>query len=137
MKLTKEDELFIKKSEDYRSHPYKDTVNKLTIGWGRNIEDNGISEDEGELMFQNDLKRSIKELEQYSWYLIAPDSVKKALINMNFNLGLTRLLTFKRMILALIQKDYPKAAMEAMNSKWSNQVGERARKIARMISEGE
>ena len=113
--------LWIKKCEELRLHPYLDTTGHVTIGWGRNI-DNGIRLDEAELMFQNDLKQAIDELETCTWYMIQPDNVKNALINMNFNLGITKLLHFNKMIKALISKDYTTAALEALDSVWANQV---------------
>lgn len=127
---------WIRNGEGYDNMPYIDTVGKLTIGYGRNLQDNGISKEEAEFMLSNDINRAVKELEQYSWYLTQPDKVKRALINMNFNLGITRFLTFKKMIAALINKDYTKAAMEALDSKWSHQIGNRAKDIATEIREG-
>jgi len=127
---------WIKTDEGYKDSLYKDSVGKWTIGYGRNIEDNGILPDEGELMFTNDLKRAIKDVEGFTWYLNSPDGVKKALINMSFNMGLPRLLGFRKMIAALIVKDYTKASIEALDSVWSKQVGSRAKEIAVMIREG-
>jgi lysozyme len=110
-----------------------DSVGKMTIGYGRNIEDNGISIDEANLMFENDLARCQKELAPYPWFQNQPENVQAALINMNFNLGISRLVEFRQMIFALTAKDYTKAAMEALNSKWALQVGNRAKEIALMI----
>lgn len=129
-------EAWIKRNEGLRLTMYKDSVDKWTIGYGRNIQDNGISQDEAELMFQNDLKRVIKELEQYSWYLNQPPGIKDALINMNFNVGINKLTGFKKMIRALIKKDYTEAARQALDSLWARQVGDRAKQVAVMISEG-
>lgn len=116
-------------------HPYLDSLGHLTIGWGHNLE-NGIRPDEAELIFQNDLKQAIKELEQFSWYLTQPKGVKAALINMNFNLGITKLLDFHAMIHALIEKNYNAAATAALNSLWAKQVHHRANEIADMIKAG-
>jgi len=127
---------WIKKCEGFKDMPYLDSVRKLTIGFGRNLQDNGISIEEADYMLSNDINRSIKELEQYSWYLMQPDSVKAALINMNFNLGLSRLLTFRKMIDALINRNYTIASKEALESDWSKQVGDRAKDVALMIREG-
>ena len=136
MVVDKELERWIRGHEGYNNKHYIDTVGKFTIGFGRNIQDNGINQEEAELMFQNDLKRSIKELEQYSWYLIQPGGVKKALINMNFNLGINHFITFTKMIVALVNRDYTQASIEALDSKWAEQVGQRAKDIAVMIREG-
>lgn len=127
---------WIKNHENCKLRLYTDTEEKLTIGWGRNIQDNGISQAEADFMFDNDFARCQKELAQYSWYVDQPQNVKDALMNMNFNLGISRLLGFKKMITALVAKDYTKAAIEALNSKWSQQVGQRAKDVALMIRQG-
>jgi len=127
---------WIKNCEGLNLHTYIDTNGHVTVGWGRNLE-NGIRLDEAELMFQNDLKQTIHELEQCSWYINQPQGVKNALINMNFNLGITKMLEFKEMITALENKNYSAAAHAALNSLWAKQVHQRAKDIAVAISAGE
>lgn len=130
-----ETQAWIKSDEGLKLHTYIDTNGHCSIGWGRNLE-NGISLDEAELMFKNDLERSVKELEKYNWYNEQPINVKNALINMNFNLGITKLLEFKEMIECLRLKKYHAANINALNSSWAEQVGQRAKDIAVMISQG-
>ena len=43
----------LKRDEGFRSHPYRDTVGKLTIGYGRNLDDVGISEREAEQLLHH------------------------------------------------------------------------------------
>ena len=131
----KEVEDWIKKCEGFRPHPYHDTTGKVTIGFGRNIDDNGISKQEAEFMFQNDFARCLGELKAFDWYNNSPPKVQMALLNMNFNLGISKLLTFKNMIEALKEENYNAAATEALNSEWACQVGERAKDVAVMIRE--
>ena len=126
---------WIKLCEGLKLTVYVDTMGHESIGWGRNL-DNGIRIDEAELMFQNDLKQTVSELEQCDWYVMQPEHVKNALINMNFNLGIHKLLQFKNMIAALKDKDYTNAAIHALDSLWSKQVGQRAKDIALMIRQG-
>jgi lysozyme len=123
---------WIKRCEGLRLEPYVDITGHLTIGWGRNLV-NGIHIDEAELMFQNDLKQTVDELLSCSWYEPLPNAVKNALINMNFNLGIHKLLEFKEMIEALEHKNYREAARCALNSRWARQVGQRAKDIAVMM----
>lgn len=134
--MSEQIEDLIKQHEGLRLKPYLDTVNKLTIGYGRNIDDLGISIEEAEFLLQNDLKRCREQLAPYPWYVNQPKNVQDALLNMCFNIGINRLLGFKRMITALIVKDYTKAAIEALDSKWATQVGQRAKDIALMIRQG-
>lgn len=127
---------WIKKCEGYKSHPYLDTVGKVTIGYGRNIDDNGISQEEGDYLFDNDFARCERELAPYPWYVNQPQNVQDALMNMCFNLGIGKLLGFRKMIIALTTKDYTTAAIEALDSKWATQVGQRAKDVAVMIRQG-
>lgn len=129
-------EEWIIRCEGYKKYPYKDTVDKLTIGFGRNLEDRGISVQEGMMLLRNDLRTCIAELTRYSWYREQPPMVRDALINMCYNLGMPRLIKFKKMIYFLNKKDYTNAAKEALDSKWAAQVGKRAKDVAVMISEG-
>ncbi len=135
----KEEDLkdWIKACEGFRAHPYLDTVGvgKVTIGYGRNIDDNGISPKEAEFMLDNDISRCKEELSHYGWYTNSPLNVQAALINMCFNLGLTKLISFKKMIAALERQDYTVASIEALNSRWAEQVGKRAKDVALMMRE--
>ena len=127
---------WIKFHEGRRLKQYKDIVDKWTIGHGRNIEDNGISKEEADFMFENDFARCEKELAPFSWYVNQPKNVQDALMNMCFNLGIGRLLGFKKMIAALTAKNYTLAAIEALDSKWATQVGQRAKDVALRMRQG-
>ena len=43
------------RDEGVRLKPYRDTVGKLTIGTGRNLDDMGISEVENAMLLDNDI----------------------------------------------------------------------------------
>lgn len=124
---------WIKHYEGYSSKAYKDTNGKLTIGWGRNLDDDGISVTEAEMLLDNDMAITEKELLAESFYLNAPGNVKDALFNMCFNLGIEGLSEFKGMISAIESHDYTKAAKAALDSKWAEQVGQRAKDVALMM----
>lgn len=128
-------EAWIKSYEGLNLHTYVDTNGHVTVGWGRNLE-KGISISEAQLMFENDLQECFLELQKYNWWNIQPIEVKQALVNMCFNLGITKLLEFKDMIAALEAKDYTKAAQAALDSTWAKQVHQRANDIALVIREG-
>lgn len=126
---------WIKKYEGFSSVPYFDTGRKLHIGYGRNLDDHGVSEEEADYLLENDIAHCLDNLNRMEWFISQPDGVKDALINMCFNIGFTRLLTFQKMIDALVAKDYTKAASEALDSRWAEEVGQRAKDIAVMIRE--
>lgn len=115
-----------KRREGLRLKPYHDTVNKLTIGYGRNLDDMGITEAEAEAMLNNDIERVMGNLEKVEWYTGLDDARKAVIVDMAFNMGLPRLFKFKKMIAAIKAGDYETAADEMVNSKWYGQVGERA-----------
>jgi len=55
---------------------------------------------------------------------------------MCFNLGWPRLSRFEKMLEALKAKDFDTAATEALDSKWADQVGDRAKRIAEVFRGG-
>ena len=121
----------LKRDEGLRLKPYKDSVGKLTIGYGRNLDDMGITEDEAAVLLDHDIERAVTELDRaLPWWREMPPSWQRGLVNMRFNLGLTRLRTFKKMLAALQAGDRERAADEALDSVWAGQVGERATRIA-------
>ena len=133
-KLIKE----LTRDEGYRQHPYQDTVGKLTVGIGRNLDDVGITRQEAEFLAKQDILRAAVELDSnLPWWESTGPVRQRALLNMCFNLGITRLLGFKKMLAALEDGRWADAASEAMDSKWARQVGARAGRIATMLEEGD
>jgi lysozyme len=61
----------------------------------------------------------------------------RALVNMAFNLGPTRLSGFKKFIAAFNARDWDGAVIEMLDSKWAKQVGERSSRLAKMVRTGE
>ena len=122
--------------EGKKYKPYRCTAGKLTIGVGRNLEDVGLSDDEIEYILKNDIKRTITELSKYSWYDDLSQTRQDALIDMHFNLGQTRFSKFRNMISALDNRDYQKVALEMLDSKWAQQVGQRAKTLSEMMRNG-
>jgi lysozyme len=119
------------RDEGLRLQPYRDTVGKLTIGIGRNIDDNGITETEALLLAAHDIETVRRELrKECPWYTKAPEQVQRGLENMCYNMGWPRLSQFKLMLGALENKHYETAAIEALDSRWARQVGARATRIA-------
>ena len=55
---------------------------------------------------------------------------------MCFNMGITKLMTFKKMLRALDGADYAAAAKEMLNSRWAEQVKGRAAYLAGVMTSG-
>lgn len=123
--------------ENLRLKPYLDTVGKLTIGCGRNLDDMGITLDEAQGLLKNDIARCRSELIRgFSWFTLMSEARQDVLTDMIFNLGMPRLLEFRGMIAALQRMDWDKAASEMLASRWAGQVGKRASELANLMRSG-
>jgi len=127
----------LKKHEGLRLKPYKDTTGKLTIGFGRNLDDNGITENEALYLLKNDMETAINDIKTVlPFFNHFSENRKYALISMMFNLGRTRFSKFENMIAAITVADWNAAATHALDSKWATQVGARANEIAELLKSG-
>lgn len=127
----------LKRHEGFRAHPYVDTVGKVTIGYGRNLDDKGLTLKEAESLLINDILEATKDLQRNCAWYNALDPVRKdVVINMVFNMGLPKVLGFQKMIAAIGRHDYEEAAKEMLDSKWAMQVKGRAKELATMMREG-
>lgn len=127
----------LEKHEGLRLKPYKDCVGKLTIGIGRNLDDKGITKEEARYLLKNDIEQVRKKLMLYAWFRKLNGVRQKVLEDMSFNLGFHGLMNFKKTIKAIKCGNYSKAADEMLDSKWAGQVGQRARRLAKMMRTGE
>ena len=130
----------IKRHEGVATHCYKDHLGLETIGVGRCIAPGslGLSDDEIDYLLDNDIVRCIKELTRaLPWFHRLDDVRREALIDLCFNLGLTRLLGFKKALAAVEASEWEIAKIELLDSRWANQVGNRSEIIAEMIRTGE
>ena len=129
----------LKRHEGVRTHAYKCSANMITVGVGRNLDENGglgLSMDEIDYLLESDIKRCKRELLAYSWF-IDLDSVRQdAMVNMCFNLGFSRLSLFTNALAAMAEANYERAAMEFLDSRWARQVGKRSQDVAHMIRTG-
>ena len=124
------------RDEGQKNFPYKDSTGILTIGVGRNLEDRGLSDDEVSILLGNDLVWVAADLDrEVPWWRDMPETKQRALANMCFNLGMPRLSKFKLMLTALEAGDWVEAANQALDSRWADQVGERANRIAELFLE--
>ena len=127
----------LKRHEGYRQFPYKCSAGALTVGYGRNLDANGVGKGEAESMLWLDVSRTRAKLEKYPTYHYLDEVRQMVLINMGFNLGIDGLMKFRRMWAALIVEDYENAAKEMLSSRWARQVGSRADELAEQMRTGE
>lgn len=123
--------------EGMRLKTYTCTAGKLTIGVGRNLDDNGISVDEAHLMLQNDIDIVCAQLDnKLPWWRDMTEVRQRVLANMCFNMGIGTLLKFINTLEAMKHGQYDKAADGMLKSLWAKQVGNRAKRLARQMKEG-
>lgn len=123
--------------EGERLKPYRCTAGKLTIGVGRNLEDRGISREESAMLLANDIANEERELVRALPWVAKLDEVRqRVLIDMSFNLGIVGLLGFKNTLATIQEGNYQRAAAMMLDSRWAEQVGARAERLARMMATG-
>ena len=126
----------IKEHEGLKLKLYKCPAGRLTIGYGHNIEDNGLSKTACEFILFEDIEEAERNLYAIfgrELYESLKNIQKIALIDMMFNLGIIKFLTFKKFIKAVKDKDWNKASEEVINSRAYEQNKRRYKKIAEQI----
>ena len=130
----------LRRHEGVRDKVYLCSAGYETIGVGRNISEDGLglSEDEIDYLLNNDIKRVREALtEEYYWFAGLNDARQDAMIDLSFNLGQTRLRGFVKALEAMSREEFENAADEFMDSRWSEQVGDRAVEVTEIIRTGE
>ena len=138
--------------------PYKDTLNIDTIGIGRNLEHRGLSEEElahigkdisdicewgitkeqAYYLAENDVKIVEKEVcEKHPCVLELDEVRQRVIIDMAFNMGVPRLNKFVKMWKAIDEQDFSEAKVQMLDSRWANQVGNRAVRLSNAMDTGE
>jgi len=122
----------IKHDEGYREEIYFDTEGIPTGGFGHAFHiGSKLPQYIWELILEIDI--NIAETDYTRLNLDLDEYRKNVIVNMLFNLGLPRLLKFKKMLKALREHDYERAADEMLDSKWAKQVGQRAERLAKTM----
>ncbi len=127
----------LKRHEGFSGKPYLCTAGKLTIGYGRNLDDTGVTESEAAELLRQDIARARHDVfVNIAFAQLLDDARLDVLINMCFNMGIYRLMSFKKMLTALEQRDYMQASAEMLDSRWAKQVGGRAVELAVQMQTG-
>ncbi len=122
------------KNEGIELKIYRCSSQKLTIGAGRNIEDNGISIDEAELMLKNDMDGVFNDLDRnIPFWQSMPYNVRLVLCDLCFNLGIKKLCRFTKMLEALEERDFELAGEELLDSTYAKQVKKRADRNYKLV----
>ena len=133
---------------------YKDSKGIMHIGVGFNLEDGGnknflkksgininelldgrkLTDKETKTLYNHSLTQAFKDAQSYDPnFAKRPEAVKMTLVDMAFNLGLTKLNKFVDMKSALMNNDYNKAADEMVASKWFDDVKSRGPRMVKVM----
>jgi len=134
----------VAQAEGLRLEAYKDTEGYWTIGYGhlmdqsKSQEGEKISEEEAEVLLTQDLERAQAQAQTLPEFGGLGEVRQNAVVELVFNLGLSRWLGFAKTRLALMQGRWADAARELEDSLWWHQVGAtRARRLYNYILTGE
>lgn len=124
----------IKEEEGFRGTPYKDTLGYLTIGYGTKLP---LSKEEAEVLLVLRLENMKKELKGRIFKAYSdidlPKQVWDILYHMSYQLGVPKLMNFKKMLRAIVSGNYIKASREMLDSKWALQTPNRAERLSTMM----
>lgn len=139
----------LSREEGWCSFPYRDTRGLWTIGCGHLIDSRKggqlpeyirafpLVDDDILRVLNDDIDVCIGQLNRYlPWWHRLTDRRKHVLISMVFQLGISGVLAFRRMIEALEKEDYSGAAKEMQDSKWAEQTPGRVDRMAAMMLAG-
>ena len=122
-------------NEGCKLKPYKCTAGKLTIGYGRNLTDKGISLEEADHFLDTDILECIRDLtcifpDQFNKM---PEDIQMVLIDMRYQLGHDGFTGFRKMIKAVRNGKFNNMIFEMENSKWYHQTKNRTEKLMSIV----
>ena len=121
--------------EGLRLHAYKCSEGFLTLGVGRNLDANGISEDEAMYMLDNDIKRVTKNLENvWGVYRTFPEKARMVCIDMSFQMGISGFMNFRPTRELMEMGSWLEASEELLRSKYAIQTPSRALYNSRQLA---
>lgn len=123
------------KHEGLVCHVYDDSLGYKTIGVGRCLDKNGITEDEAMYLLDNDIKRVIDSLDKH-WHVWRsfPEKAQLVCIDCTFQMGITGWMAFRH-TRALMEMDcWLEASEEILRSKYATQTPNRAAYNSRQLA---
>lgn len=127
----------LKSDEGWQPKLYKDSLGLWSLGYGFLVDPDKeaeLPEAVGEFWLRFVLDRRLLEMNhRLPWLKNQPDDVRRALMNMAYQLGVGGVLQFARMLAALRSGNRQLAATEALDSEWHRQTPGRAQRVAALI----
>ena len=134
----------IKRDEGLRLHAYPDPLSGAepwTIGYGHTGPDVGRetvwTQGQADSALAADVAKVQHGLDAHiPWWRDLNDARQDVLVGMAFNMGVTGLLNFHHAINDMQGGNFASAANELLDSKWAQQVHERAARLATQMATG-
>ncbi len=124
----------VAEAEGFSPRPYTDSVGKLTIGYGWNLEGRELDKLLARTILMYQLSQDYQKVTTALPWVIGLSEVRQfVLTEMCFNLGLSGLLGFKNTLKLVQDGDFSGAARAMLQSRWAGQVGRRAIRLARSM----
>lgn len=138
----------LERHEGLRLEAYICPAGKLTVGFGHNCESwpvagvekvgDAISRTRADQLLVEDVAFLAEELDdKLPWWRKMDEPRQGVLLNMAFNMGVPKLMGFKRALSAMKIGDYNRAGSEMLDSQWARQVRGRAAELARQMVLGD
>ena len=126
----------IKKNEGFSLKPYKDQLGFLTIGYGhlilsaeKNLKEKITKKKKLEEIFNNDFNMSLNDFNKFLKPLTKKQKDSELLIEMVFQMGIIKVLGFKKLLYNIRKTNKYMVCFEMMNSLWYKQTPNRVRKL--------
>lgn len=130
----------LRRHEGVKYQAYQDQGGYWHIGMGTLIDGRiggAVSDDVVEMMAREDILRNQQDLDKKCPWWRSLDPVRQmALEAMAYQLGVPRLLEFKKMLACLEMGDWLGAHTNALNSVWAEQTPARAKEVALLLRDG-
>ena len=122
----------IAQNEGFESKPYKCSEGVLTIGHGLTY----ITKEESlHIVAGRASKLHLRLLDSQDWYKKLPPKIQEVIIEMCFQMGVTGMLKFKKMIANMKDSNWKGAADEMLDSLWAKQTPNRANRLSEIVRE--
>ena len=126
----------IKQHEGYVGIVYKDSLGIDTIGYGFAIKDLELDQDICDVILERKLHALADRINnKFQWYRYMPPEIQDIVTEMCYQLGVTGFSNFKKTIAYLQDKQFKKASVEMLDSRWAVQTPNRAKELSNRVRE--
>ena len=126
----------VKQHEGLRLKAYRDSVQVWTIGYGTNLQTLEIDEPLAALWLDKRLNEAVLSARGFPEWGVLSQPRQDVIVEMIYNLGPKGYEGFVNTRKAMLQGRYADAARGMLASKWAEQVGRRAWRLAEQMERG-